>query len=278
MDEQRTVKRLVETRSTRDGAGVDIRRIAGDDDMDPFLMLDEFGSDDPDDYIAGFPEHPHRGFETVTYMLAGYMEHRDSVGNHGRLGPGDVQWMTAGRGILHSEMPLQENGLMRGFQLWVNLPSGYKMTAPRYQEIASESVPQVQVSGVTVRVIAGEYQGVEGAVKDIVTKPTYLDIHLEDGASATQGLEDGQTALVYVYDGLLAIGGDDRVHVASGHGAVLSDSGPLTLTAVGGAARALLLAGRPLREPVVQYGPFVMNTREEILQALEDVRAGRLTA
>lgn len=276
MDQHRSVKRVIETRPTRDGAGVHIRRIAGARDMDPFLMLDEFGSDDPDDYIAGFPEHPHRGFETVTYMLAGYMEHRDSVGNHGRLGPGDVQWMTAGKGILHSEMPLQEDGLMRGFQLWVNLPSAHKMTAPRYQEIASDSIPQVQEPGTSVRVIAGEYQGVEGAVRDIVTKPTYLDIHLEDNAGVAQRIEAGHSALVYVYEGLIVIGQDERVHVASGHAAVLSDSGQARLTAVGGSARALLLAAQPLREPVVQYGPFVMNTREEIHQAMEDFEGGRL--
>lgn len=277
MHEQRTVKRVIATRPARDGAGVNIRRIAGASDMDPFLMLDEFGSDNPDDYIAGFPEHPHRGFETVTYMLAGYMEHRDSVGNHGRLGPGDVQWMTAGKGILHSEMPLQEQGLMRGFQLWVNLPAAHKMTAPRYQEIARDSIPRVQEADLSVRVIAGEFQGLAGAVRDVATKPTYLDIHLEDDARTFHDPEEGYTVFVYVYEGLVVLGEDERVHVASGHGALLSESGAVTLTAVGGPARVLLLAAQPLREPVVQYGPFVMNTREEIHQAFEDFEAGRLT-
>jgi len=252
--------------------------VAGMEQLDPFLMLDEFGSDDPDDYIAGFPEHPHRGFETVTYMLDGYMEHRDSVGNHGRLGPGDVQWMTAGRGIVHSEMPLQEAGLMRGFQLWVNLPARDKMTAPRYQEIASASIPEVREPGVTVKVIAGEHGGVEGAVGEIATNPTYLDIHLDAGARVVQTPEAGHTALVYVYEGQVSIGDDSPATVAAGRAAVLSSAGDVRITALEGPARALLLAGRPLGEPVVQYGPFVMNTREEIEQAIADFQGGRLTA
>jgi len=278
MNQQRTVKRLIETRAARDGAGVSIRRIAGTTDLDPFLMLDEFGSDDPNDYIAGFPEHPHRGFETVTYMLAGHMEHRDSVGNHGRLGPGDVQWMTAGRGILHSEMPLQEEGLMRGFQLWVNLPGREKMRAPRYQEIPSADIPTVREAGATVKVIAGTYAGVEGAVRDIPTRPDYLDIHLDADASVTQTPEEGHTALVYVYEGQVSVGEGALDSVPAGRAAVLSAAGEVRLTAVDGPARALLLAGRPLKEPVVQHGPFVMNTREEIQQAIEDFQAGRLTA
>jgi len=278
MSEQRVVTRLIETRATRDGAGVNIRRIAGASDLDPFLMLDEFGSDDPDDYIAGFPEHPHRGFETVTYMLAGHMEHRDSVGNHGRLGPGDVQWMTAGRGILHSEMPLQEAGLMRGFQLWVNLPARDKMTAPRYQEISAASIPAVQAPGATVKIIAGEFADVAGAVQDIATNPTYLDIGLDEGAHVAPVLVDGHTAVVYVYEGEVTIGEGSLANVPAGRAAVLSSVGEVHVTAVGGPARALLLAGRPLREPVVQHGPFVMNTREEIVQAIEDFHTGRLTA
>ncbi len=275
MTQQRTIERIIETRPVRDGAGVNIRRIGGAGDMDPFLMLDEFGSDDPNDYIAGFPVHPHRGFETVTYMLDGYMEHRDSVGNHGRLGPGDVQWMTAGKGILHSEMPLQEDGLMRGFQLWVNLPSEHKMTPPRYQEIASSAIPLVSGDDADVRVIAGQYGGVAGAVQGIATNPTYLDIRLQDEARVSQSLEDGQTSFVYVYEGLVTVGTGESQYVASGHGAVLSSNGEVTVGAVGGPARLLLLAARPIGEPVVQHGPFVMNTREEILTALKDFQSGR---
>jgi len=278
MTTMRTIQRLIDTQAVRDGAGVNIRRIAGSPETDPFLMLDEFGSDDPSDYIAGFPEHPHRGFETVTYMLAGHMEHHDSVGNHGRLGPGDVQWMTAGRGIIHSEMPLQEEGLMRGFQLWVNLPSEEKMRAPRYQEIASAEIPLVEEGGVSVKVIAGVHAGVVGAVEDIPTSPTYLDLRLDAGAAVQQSTKQGHTAMVYVYEGQALIGGEANATVSAGCAAVLSSSGEIRISAAGRATRALLLSARPLGEPVVQYGPFVMNSREEIEQAIADFQAGRFAS
>ena len=200
-DEYRSVEQIIPSRSVTDGAGVSIRRIADSTQLDPFLMLDEFGSDDPDDYIAGFPEHPHRGFETVTYMLAGYMEHRDSAGNQGRLGPGSVQWMTAGRGILHSEMPLQEDGLMRGFQLWVNLPAKDKMKAPRYQELGADEVPVVEHDGTTVKIVAGSYREVLGAVNGIATDPTYLDVSLRPSAAFEHALPDDHTTFVYVFRG-----------------------------------------------------------------------------
>jgi redox-sensitive bicupin YhaK (pirin superfamily) len=268
------VRRRILTRPARDGAGVNIRRIAGETDLDPFLMLDEFGSDDPDDYLAGFPEHPHRGFETVTYMLAGHMEHRDSVGNHGRIGPGDVQWMTAGRGIVHSEMPAQEAGLMHGFQLWVNLPARDKMIAPRYQEIADGDIPRAPAQDGTVKVIAGEHAGVCGAVTGIATAPTYLDARLERDGVLVRPLDEGHTTLVYVYDGAAAIG---RAHeLRAGEMAILDGAGALHAMAVDGAVGLLVLAARPLREPVTQYGPFVMTTSEEIEQAIRDYQSGRL--
>ncbi|MCP5156249.1 MAG: pirin family protein [Ectothiorhodospiraceae bacterium] len=268
----RAVRRVVATRPARDGAGVDIRRIAGDPDLDPFLMLDEFGSDDPEGYIAGFPEHPHRGFETVTYMLAGYMEHRDSTGRQGRLGPGDVQWMTAGRGIVHSEMPMQASGRMRGFQLWVNLPAREKMGPPRYQEYAASAIPEVAGDGWRARVIAGTCRGTTGAVSGIATSPTYLDVALASGHAFQQPVDDGHSALVYVYDGEVTIG---EARVPAGQAAVLTATGQVRVAADADASM-LVLAGRPLGEPVVQYGPFVMNTREEIQQALDDYRAGRI--
>lgn len=276
-DEYRSVEQIIPSRSVTDGAGVSIRRIADSTQLDPFLMLDEFGSDDPDDYIAGFPEHPHRGFETVTYMLAGYMEHRDSAGNQGRLGPGSVQWMTAGRGILHSEMPLQEDGLMRGFQLWVNLPAKDKMKAPRYQELGADEVPVVEHDGTTVKIVAGSYREVLGAVNGIATDPTYLDVSLRPSAAFEHALPDDHTTFVYVFEGQVAIGDVlTRTSVETGCAAVLSRKGAVRVAPDGGTARFLLLAGRPIREPVVQQGPFVMNTRIEIEQAIQDYQSGRL--
>jgi len=277
MSSYRMVSQVLSSRATRDGAGVNIRRVAGIEQLDPFLMLDEFGSDDPDDYIAGFPEHPHRGFETVTYMLDGYMEHRDSVGNHGRLGPGDVQWMTAGRGIVHSEMPLQDNGLMRGFQLWINLPARDKMMAPRYQEIPAAQVPSVEHDGVRLKVIAGRYRETDGAVRGIATQPSYLDVSLEPSEVFEHELPQGHSAIVYLYEGTAEIGpAGVQTPLPVSSAAVLAGDGTVRVTAGPEPVRMLLLAGRPLGEPVVQHGPFVMNTREEIHQAIDDYQAGRL--
>ncbi|HWA62086.1 MAG TPA: pirin family protein [Caulobacteraceae bacterium] len=261
-----------------DGAGVRLNRVIGQPalpDLDPFLMLDEFGSDDPKAYIAGFPEHPHRGFETVTYMLAGRMRHRDSAGNEGLLGPGSVQWMTAGRGIVHSEMPEQEEGLMQGFQLWVNLPAKDKMTAPRYQDIAADRVPSVDLGGgASAKVLAGVLAGARGPVDPGATEPVYLDIALEPGATADIPLPAGHNAFAYVYEGRAAIG-EPREAVGRGRIAVLSPGETVRLAAGSDGARLILVAGKPLREPVAKYGPFVMNTEAELVQAFEDYRSGR---
>ncbi|MEO5812384.1 MAG: pirin family protein [Rhodanobacter sp.] len=274
---ERHIVRRIRGMDTADGAGVKLKRIIGQpglDMLDPFLLLDEFRSDDADDYIAGFPEHPHRGFETVTYMLAGHMRHRDNHGNTGDLTPGSVQWMTAGRGILHSEMPRQENGLMWGFQLWVNLPAADKMTAPRYQDIGPERIPVVHpTDGVEVKVIAGELGGVTGPVAGIPTAPVYLDVSLQAGAELTLALPAQHHGFAYVFagDGAL-IGGELLQHSELG---VLSAGGQLKLSATDQPSRLLLVAGKPLNEPVARHGPFVMNTPAQIQQAMADFRAGR---
>ena len=273
----RTPTRVVTAVHASDGAGVKLRRSIGTPalrHLDPFLMLDAFGTDDPNDYIAGFPPHPHRGFETVTYMIAGNMQHKDSVGNTGDLVAGSVQWMTAGRGIIHSEMPQQREGRMAGFQLWVNLPAARKMTAPRYQDIPPEAVPAVPTpGGAQVKVLAGAFGGVEGPVQGVDVRPLMLDVHLPAGAAAEIPVPLGHAAFVYVFEGTAQVGG---ATVGAHQLAVLSDGPDVTLA--GGPARALVLAGRPIGEPIVQYGPFVMNTREEIEQAIADYRAGRLGA
>jgi redox-sensitive bicupin YhaK (pirin superfamily) len=273
----RQITRRVRGMDTSDGAGVKLKRVIGQpalDMLDPFLMLDEFRSDVPGDYIAGFPEHPHRGFETVTYMLAGRMLHGDNHGNRGDLKPGSVQWMTAGRGILHSEMPQQEDGLMWGFQLWVNLPSGDKMTAPRYQDIPPEEIPTATPApGVSVKVIAGEFNGVSGPVAGIATAPVYLDISLEPGAHVAVPLPDGHHAFAYVFDGKEAKVGDQLLKRSEL--GVLSAGDHVVLGGTDAATRILLVAGRPLDEPVARYGPFVMNTPQQIHEAIADFRAGK---
>ena len=274
----RTVERLVQGQHTSDGAGVKLVRVLTQDlqhRLDPFLMLDAFGTDNPGDYIGGFPDHPHRGFETVTYMLQGRMRHRDSVGNVGLLVPGSVQWMTAGRGVIHSEMPEQEDGAMEGFQLWLNLPSHSKMREPWYRDIATEAVPEWHGNGVTVRVIAGHSHGVQGAVQREDTEPLYLDIHLAAGARFEQALPEHLNALAYVYRGELTLA--DTL-VRRQRMAILANtpgSDGVVLQAGAEGARAILIAGRPLQEPIAQHGPFVMNTREELLQAVQDFQAGR---
>lgn len=273
----RRVERLVAGHPTSDGAGVKLTRVLTQDlqrRLDPFLMLDAFGSDSPDDYIGGFPDHPHRGFETVTYMLAGRMHHRDSAGNEGLLLPGSVQWMTAGRGVIHSELPEQAEGRMEGFQLWLNLPAQDKLCPPWYRDIASAEVPEWHGDGVTVRVIAGASHGVIGAVQREATAPLMLDLHLEAGATFEQALPATHNAFVYVYRGAITLGGQpvpqQRMAILDNHG----DGVRLTASVEG--ARVLLIAGRPLREPIAQHGPFVMNTRQELHQAMEDFHAGRL--
>ena len=275
----RGIERIVQGQATSDGAGVKLTRVLTQDlqrRLDPFLMLDSFGTDNPDDYIGGFPDHPHRGFETVTYMLAGRMRHRDSAGNVGLLEPGSVQWMTAGRGVIHSEMPEQEDGRMEGFQLWLNLHSRDKMRAPWYRDITAAEVPEVPRPGALLRVIAGHSQGVAGAMQRETTEPLYVDMQIEPGASVAQAMPDDFNAFVYVYRGELSI--SDQI-VRTQRMALLantSGSDGVRMAAGPHGARAILVAGRPLKEPIAQHGPFVMNTHQEIRQAVEDFQAGRL--
>jgi redox-sensitive bicupin YhaK (pirin superfamily) len=264
-----------------EGAGVRLRRSIGTralDSLDPFLLLDEFKSDRADDYLAGFPDHPHRGFETVTYMLAGSMLHQDHKGNRGHLVAGSVQWMTAGRGIIHSEMPQQKDGLMWGFQLWVNLPSREKMREPRYQDIPPERIVEVaRPDGARIRVIAGEAEGVRGAVSGIVTEPLYLDVALPPGARFLQEIPEARNAFVYVFEGeaVFGIGADESGReLRAGQLGVLGEGDGLEARSADSAVRFLLLAARPLGEPVARYGPFVMNTRSEIEQAVRDLQQG----
>lgn len=265
---------------TSDGAGVRLLRVIGGPGLerfDPFLMLDEFGSENPGDYIAGFPSHPHRGFETITYMLEGRMRHEDHMGHVGLLGSGGVQWMTAGRGVIHSEMPEQQEGTMRGFQLWLNLPAADKLCAPGYRDFAPEEIPSLRTAeGVGVKVIAGRFEdgriGADGAVQRPQTEPQLFDLQLPAGSQVTPKLTEGLRVMLYVYEGSLGVG-DARTEASAGRLLRLSDQGELQLHSQGG-ARVLLIAGRPLGEPIVQYGPFVMNSREEIEQALRDYRNG----
>ena len=275
----RPVEQLVVGKATSDGAGVKLTRVLAQSlqhRLDPFLMLDAFGSHNPEDYIAGFPDHPHRGFETITYMIAGRMRHRDSAGHEGLLENGGVQWMTAGRGVIHSEIPQQEAGVMEGFQLWLNLPARDKLITPWYRDFAATELPRfVTDAGVTVTVIAGASHGVTGAVTRVATAPLYLDLHLPAGARFTQPLPAGHNAFVYVYRGAVGIAGSQ---VPVQHLAVLANDAQADGVVIEAAsdAKALLIAGRPLNEPITQYGPFVMNTEQEIYQALNDFRDGRL--
>ncbi|CAJ0685410.1 pirin family protein [Ralstonia sp. 22111] len=288
MQRGRRVERIITGRPTSDGAGVKLTRVLTNNlqrRLDPFLMLDAFRSDDPNDYLAGFPDHPHRGFETVTYMIAGRMRHRDSAGHEGLLQHGGVQWMTAGSGVVHSEMPEQEDGVMEGFQLWLNLPARDKMTTPWYRDIPSNEIPEFTTEdGVAVRVIAGESQGVQGAMTREATQPLYLDITLPAGASFAQPLPAGHNAFVYVFRGSALVGDAE----ASGNAGLqrVEDKQMAILANTEGAdgvviragdaeARVLLVAGKPLNESIAQYGPFVMNTQEEIFQAVRDFQAGK---
>ncbi|CAA9340184.1 MAG: Pirin [uncultured Lysobacter sp.] len=282
-DRNARVTRLVRGMPASDGAGVRLTRVIGTSqlpDLDPFLMLDEFGTDRPEDYLAGFPDHPHRGFETVTYMLDGRMRHSDNHGNEGVLVPGSVQWMTAGRGLVHSEMPEQLEGRMRGFQLWVNLPARDKMCEPRYQEFTPEQIQHVEPApGVVVKVIAGRVGGTAGPVYgagEAATAPVYLDIALEAGASWQYGLPTGHNAFVYAYEGGVQVGEHEHArNVGAQELGVLGGGELVALRAGDAGARLILVAGKPLREPVARHGPFVMNTREELMQAFADLQAGR---
>ena len=280
----REVVQKLKARPASDGAGVRLDRVFGggrtSKDFDPFLLLDEFGSDEPQNYIAGFPPHPHRGFETVTYMLAGKMKHEDSLGNTGVLNGGDVQWMTAARGIIHSEMPQQEEGLMRGFQLWVNLPASEKMKDPHYQDISAKDIPQVVIDGINIKVIAGDLtinqSQLNGAVKGISTAPVYLDVEMPAHSQIDIPLPDGHTVLLYVYENNIKAT-DSQVPISKSEIALLSKKGRVHISS-DKASRFLLLAGSPIGEPIAQYGPFVMNTPKEIEQAIQDYRDGVLAS
>ena len=277
----RRIERLVTGRATSDGAGVKLTRVLTQPlqrRLDPFLMLDAFGTDNPDDYIGGFPDHPHRGFETITYMIAGRMRHRDSAGNEGLLRNGGMQWMTAGRGVVHSELPEQESGRMEGFQLWLNLPARDKMCAPWYRDFQAADIPAFTAAqGVTVRVLAGESHGIHGAMRRETTEPLYLDLDMPANAAFAQSLPTAHNAFVYVYRGALRVAGTEipvqRMAIldndAAADGVLLEATEP---------TRALLVAGRPLGEPIVQHGPFVMTTQDEIVRAVQDYQAGRFGA
>lgn len=280
---ERQVAQILPGIETSDGAGVRLRRALGGrqgERLDPLLMLDAFSSDDPDDYLAGFPSHPHRGFETVTYILDGHMLHEDHLGNRGDLTAGGVQWMTAGRGIIHSEMPQQTNGRLRGFQLWINLPARDKMQPAGYRDIPASEIPVVTIEqGITCKLIAGELvlpDGVrQGPITTVATSPLYVDLDFPAGAMCALPLPQDHNVLVHVFEGSLTVAGRS---VPAGDSAVLSSGDTLRLAAVEGPARCLVIGGRPLGEPIAQYGPFVMNTRAEIEQAVRDYQAGRLCA
>jgi redox-sensitive bicupin YhaK (pirin superfamily) len=282
----RTLQQVIPAMETSDGAGVKLRRSIGRSPqarLDPFLMLDEFGTDNPQDYIAGFPAHPHRGFETVTYMLDGHMLHEDHMGNRGDLKSGDVQWMTAGRGIIHSEMPQQLEGRMRGFQLWINLPAREKMKPAAYRDIPAASIPEAVLGGGgRVKVIAGtlrlDSRETSGPVQGLATEPLYFDIELKPWEIFEHALPAGHNAFLYLYEGVARVGPATTAQALPRRSAgVLSAGEGVRAVAGDSGARFILLAARPLREPVVQYGPFVMNTREEIEQAVRDYQSGRLT-
>jgi redox-sensitive bicupin YhaK (pirin superfamily) len=280
MNRVRTLQRVIPSVAASDGAGVKLRRSLGANPLarhDPFLMLDEFYSDDPNDYIAGFPPHPHRGFETVTYMLDGRMRHEDDQGNRGDLGPGDVQWMTAARGIVHSEMPQQTEGRMRGFQLWLNLPGNEKMKPAAYRDIPSDRIPVVSLEdGVRAKIIAGALRGTAGPVGGGTTDPHYFDLVLPGRTAFETELPPGHNAFLYAYESEVLVGAarERLPHRAAG---LLSEGERVRVEALEQGARVLLLAGRPIGEPVVQYGPFVMNTRGEIDQAIADYQSGALS-
>ena len=275
----RQVVQTLRGQPASDGAGVKLTRVIGQPrlpDLDPFLLLDEFGTDKPEDYIAGFPEHPHRGFETVTYMLDGRMRHKDNHGHEGVLEPGAVQWMTAGRGIVHSEMPEQREGRMRGFQLWMNLPARDKMKAPNYQEFGGERLPVVERPGISVKLIAGSLDGATGPVQQPATDPIYMDVRMDAGVDFVLPVPAGHSAFVYVYEGALNVGNArEAATINAQELAVLGDGTEVKLAGRAPRTRAIVVAGRPLREPVARYGPFVMNTREEIMQAFSDYQSGK---
>ena len=280
-NQPRKVVQIIEPQTVMEGAGVRLKRsiaTATLDHLDPFLLFDHFGSDNPDDYSKGFPMHPHRGIETVTYMINGHVNHKDSIGNSGSIGSGDIQWMTAGGGIMHEEMPQPAQGEMVGFQLWVNLPARLKMTKPRYQDITSNQIPEVtREDGVKIRVIAGEVDGVRGAISEIIADPAYLDVSIPANGSFSHPVEKEHTAFAYVFEGRGFFGTDENAQQSSVSQpglVVLGDGDYIQAGAANEPVRFLLISGKPLNEPIARYGPFVMNTQEEIQQALKDLRNG----
>lgn len=286
-DSNKRVEKVVSGIATSDGAGVSLTRIIGQPDLprlDPFLMLDFFGSDNPGEYIAGFPAHPHRGFQTVTYMLAGKMRHKDSVGNEGVIEAGGIQWMNAGKGIIHEEMPEQEEGLLQGFQLWVNLPASEKMSSPNYQDIKPDEVPEVSLPNATVKVLAGCLQGTRGPVETAAVSPSFYDVTLKQGQTEIQ-LEEGSSGFVYVYEGQCSTVANSAANgsrsgsntaLKSGELAVLSNVGNRIVLSTDTQCKCIVVTGQPINEPVVQYGPFVMNTQQEIIKAFNDYQSGTL--
>jgi len=278
----REIEKIVSGQATSDGAGVELVRMIGQPqlmDLDPFLLLDAFRSDDPDDYIAGFPPHPHRGFETVTYLLNGRMRHRDNAGNEGVIEPGGIQWMTAGRGIVHSEMPEQQDGLLEGFQLWINLPAAHKMTPPAYQEHAAAGIPVESRDGAEIRVISGTTsQGTTGPVTQPLTEPLYLDVSLAPDSEFDESLATAHNAFIYIIGGEISLEASDASPVNLGHDelAVLTRGDRVVMQAGAEGGRFLLIAGKPLNEPIARAGPFVMNTESELRQAFSDYQRGAL--
>lgn len=273
---RRTVKQLVQAMEVTEGAGVTVHRTIGTPalrNLDPFLMLDHFGSNNPDEYIAGFPNHPHRGFVTLTYMLAGHMQHKDSMGNQGDLQPGAAQWMKAASGVIHSEMPQQASGLMAGFQLWINLPASEKMSEPAYQEFRAAAIPEIRSDGKTVRLLLGEYEGLQSPITDPHTQVLYLDVNLSAGQEFIQPLVSNFQGFVYVFEGNAKLA---ETALPQHSFAVLSEGDELSIASGDQGARFILVAGKTIGEPIVQYGPFVMNTSDEIHQAFEDFRNGCL--
>ncbi len=276
----RGIVRVIQGGPTSDGAGVKLKRVIGTrelDHLDPFLLLDEFKNDNPDDYMAGFPEHPHRGFETVTYMMAGAFTHRDSKGHEGHLTAGSIQWMTAGRGLIHSEMPEQSDGLAWGFQLWLNLPAKLKMTEPKYQDIPQESLPVVETKGLRVKILAGEYESVRSPAQSFIPF-TYLDVQLEPGASFDLKVPDDQNAFLYVIEGDVQVGPEPKATVVNpDHLGIFGESGAVHVTNSNGKrAHFLFASAQKLEEPIVRGGPFVMNTMGELKQAFLDYQTGKL--
>ena len=276
MNTNRQIERIIVGQQTSDGAGVKLTRILGhhtQELLDPFLLLDFFGSDNPDDFMAGFPSHPHRGIETVTYMLEGRVEHSDSMGNRGVIGTGDIQWMTAGRGIIHEEMPKYEQGKMHGFQLWVNLPAASKMTAPRYQDIPTEKIPVVELENkIRVKVLVGTFQGVKGPVEDIIAEPEYFDVEMPENSELVVPVDPSHTVFAYLYEGTAVFDEQRNNPLQASEGALFGQGDQVRIQTEASKARFILIAGKPIREPIAWYGPIVMNTNEEIDQAFRELR------